>query len=109
LVSSFLQGSYTIGFRLDPFSGAKSTLSVSNVQVGFAGVKDPFSLAIDRINGSPMLKLIGPPGVTYIVESSSNLINWKPSAALVNTNGIVRFTDPETGSSNQRFYRAVAP
>ncbi|MCR4328044.1 MAG: formylglycine-generating enzyme family protein [Patescibacteria group bacterium] len=97
-----------LGFRLDPFSEVQSRITVTNIIVGFRGLQEPFSLFSAGIeNGSPVFQLAGPNG-TYAVESSTNLEDWNALAFLVNTNGIVRFTDP-TPSRATRFYRAVAP
>jgi len=42
-------------------------------------------------------------GLTYVVQSSSNLVNWMPIATNVASSGIVHFTD-NSGLSTLRFY-----
>lgn len=104
-------GTRTLGFRLDAFSAIQSSVTVTNVALGFAGVREPFSLSFigSDANRLPILQLNGPSGYNYSVETSINLTDWKTIAILVNTNGTVRFVDPNTNNATARFYRAVAP
>ncbi len=67
------------------------------------------SLATNSVNGLPVFQLTGQSGFYYIVQASTNLINWSNIATLANTNGVVSFTDPASTNFNRRFYRAVAP
>lgn len=101
----------TLGFRLDAFSAIQSSVMVTNVALGFSGVREPFLLSFTGAskNGLPVLQLTGPAGFNYRVEFSTNLADWSTMAILVNTNGIVRFVDPSTNNAPARFYRAVAP
>jgi hypothetical protein len=55
------------------------------------------------------LILSGEPGGTVTVRQSSNLVNWVVLTNLVNTNGILQFTDPTASAAGQRFYRASSP
>ncbi len=55
------------------------------------------------------LVLSGEPGKTVTVRRSSNLVDWVMLTNLVNTNGIVQFTDPTANTAAQRFYRATSP
>ena len=43
----------------------------------------------------------------YLIEASSDLVIWKPVAAVENSRGILQFGDPGAGTSNQRFYRVL--
>ena len=54
-------------------------------------------------------KLTGAAGFHYLLQSSTNLVNWTPSAWLLNTNGTVLFTDSSATHSAQRFSRALLP
>ncbi len=103
-------GNHLLGFRLDAFSAMTSSAVVTNITLGFVGIRETFSLSATgkQINGLPILQLNGPAGYNYAVEVSTNLVNWKTIATLVNTNGIVRFTDSVSTSASSRFYRAVA-
>ncbi len=104
-------GTRALGFRLDAFSAIQSSVTVTNVALGFIGIRDPFSLSFTdtSFNELPVLQLTGPSGFNYRVETSTNLVNWSTIAILVNTNGIVRFVDPDTKNATAKFYRAVAP
>ena len=104
-------GTRTLGFRLDAFSATQSIATITNVALGFAGVKEPFSLSLNSMstNGLPVLMLTGPDGSNYRVESSTNLTNWATIAILTNTNGTVRFVDSSTNKTTTRFYRAATP
>lgn len=99
-----------VGFRLDAFSATQSSVIITNITLGFAGIRGPFSLspAGTTAEGMSKLELRGPAGFTYAVESSTNLTNWEVTALLVNTNGMVRFTVPKE-TMTARFYRAVVP
>lgn len=103
-------GSYTLSFRLDSFTNATS-ITVTNVATGFVGITQPIRLDIMSMgsNNAPTLKLTGPTGYNYLVQSSTNLVDWLPTALLVNTNGWVLFADPAVPNSRARFYRAVMP
>lgn len=103
-------GTQVLGFRLDAFSAVPSSILVTNIALGFAGVREPLSLTVARDTGEKVaLQLIGPPGFNYRLESSTNLTGWKTIAVLVNTNGTVRFTDQAQTNTAARFYRAVVP
>jgi hypothetical protein len=104
-------GSYMLGFRLDPYSNTPSTVSMTNVVLGYAGVSQPFTLSVttNTANGSPVFQLTGQPGFNYTVQASTNLSDWNAIAILINTNGTVPFVDLNSTNFYQRFYRAVAP
>lgn len=103
-------GSLTFGFRLDSFGSAGSSVVITNVSFGFFGIREPFSLTVTGTdkNSAPVFKLTGTSGYNYRLESSSNLLDWSTAAILVNTNGVVSFSDPSP-TTNRRFYRAVVP
>ncbi len=107
----FTNGLHQLGFRLDSFTNTPSSITVTNLALGFAGVKEPLTLSFTGTwtNGLRVLQLIGPPGFNYLIEVSTNLITWSTTALLVNTNGIVRFVDSASTNTPARFYRAVVP
>jgi hypothetical protein len=69
----------------------------------------PSALSVATIssNGMPTFELTGQPGYTYIVQASTNLINWEYVATFINTNGTVPFTDADSPNYSQRYYRVV--
>jgi hypothetical protein len=101
-------GLYTLSFRLDSFTNS-SSMAVTNVATGFVGVTQPITLGISRTNGAPLVQLTAATNFTYLIQSSTNLVDWTPTALLLNTNGTAQFIDLAVTNSNPRFYRAVMP
>ena len=79
---------HVLSFRLDTFTNIASSVVVSNVVLGFAGVSEPFTLTAttNTSNGLRVLRLTGQSGFNYGVEASTNLIDWTSFATLINTN-----------------------
>lgn len=104
-------GLHVLGFRLDSFNGTASSVTVTNVATGFAGITTPLMLQVmpPNTNSVPLLKLTGASNFTYMVQFSTNLTSWTPVATLVNSNGISYFADPAVTNSGRRFYRALSP
>ena len=110
--SAFLDRSNTLGFRLDQFSGVTSSVSVTNVVTGFGGLANPPKLKIETVPGvpKPVLTVTGTQNFTYLVETSPDLVNWEPMAAVTLDTGVnAALTDPEATGLQLRFYRAVSP
>jgi Immunoglobulin domain len=106
LPGAVTNGLYTLSFRLDSFANS-SSVAVTNVTTGFVGVAQPFTLAVSLTNGVPRLQLTGPSGYNYLVQTSTNLVDWTPLTLLANTSGTVLFLDTAATNSSQQFYRAV--
>jgi hypothetical protein len=100
---------YVLGFRLDSFYSTASSIVVTNVATGFVGITAPLTLGVSLTNAIPLLQLTGASNYNYLVETSTNLVNWTPTALLANTNGTVFFADKTATNSPARFYRAVMP
>jgi hypothetical protein len=105
---------HMLGLRIDAATdGSVSSISITNVIMGYIGVSQPFTLSAttNTYGGLQVFQLSGQPGFNYKVQASTNLVNWDDIAVLVNTNldGIVPFIDPSSTNYTQRFYRAVAP
>ena len=109
LPENYSSGTYALGFRLDSFTNITSNVTVTNVAAGFAGNTAPMSLDISNMTDGVFMTLSGPSLHNYLVEASTNLVDWAPFAILANTNGAVRFNDPDAASYSKRFYRAVMP
>ena len=109
LPASYSSGNYVLGFRLDSFTNIVSSISITNVSLGFAGLTNTVTLGISRAGGSNQLSLTGPTNYNYLVESSSNLVDWIPVAIVPDTNGTALFPIPAATNSNAQFYRAVSP
>jgi formylglycine-generating enzyme required for sulfatase activity len=109
LPATVTSGSYVLGFRLDAFNNTASSVSITNVAMGFVGVTQPITLNLSLTNGVPKLQLTGPSGYSYLVQTSTNLVNWTPTALLLNTNGTSQFLDSAVTNSRARFYRVTMP
>ncbi len=48
-------------------------------------------------------------GVRYVIEASSDLLNWTKLKACTSTGGTAQFTDPVAKNRTQRFYRLQVP
>ena len=101
--------SHILGFHLDPFTNVQSTMTITNIVTGCAGVSHPFSLSIttNRSNWSLVYRLTGQPA-SYTVQASVNLLSWTNIAILLHTNGIVNFVDQNSTNYPCRFYRVTA-
>lgn len=53
------------------------------------------------------LNLAGQPGLTYVIQVSTNLVDWTPIYTNTTLNGVVSFTDTNAANANLKFYRAV--
>jgi uncharacterized repeat protein (TIGR03803 family) len=109
LPSTVTNGIYTLSFRLDSFDSTSSSIAVTNVATGFVGVTQPITLGISFTNGVPLVQLTAATNFTYLVQCSTNLVDWTPTALLVNTNGTILFPDATATNSGTRFYRAIMP
>jgi hypothetical protein len=65
-------------------------------------------LSITRtLSGQPEIQLQGKAGASYVIEASTNLVNWTTFTNVVATGALSRF--PETGAAKfrARYYRAT--
>ena len=53
------------------------------------------------------LALDGPVGSNYVIEASSDLVNWTPTQSFTLTNSPFYFRDAPATNSPGRFYRAM--
>jgi hypothetical protein len=60
-------------------------------------------------NGALKLSVSGNPGLLYIFEASTNLVNWTKIGVRTNFAGTVEFVDSTATNLNRRFYGASAP
>ncbi len=102
-------GVHLLGLRLDPYSTTNSSLVITNVQTAWITTQDPtVSMSVDTNTQLPMLTLNGFPGAPYLVESSTNLLNWTNVGVFSSTNTIMHYVDPGSSTNQQQFYRARA-
>lgn len=55
------------------------------------------------------VQLNGESGQTYIIQVSSDLVNWTAISTNTAVNGVINFVDQGAGNDSARFYRAVLP
>ena len=60
-------------------------------------------------NGAMKLSISGDTGLLYVLEASTNLVNWTKLVVRTNASGTMEFLDTNATNSNRRFYRALAP
>ncbi len=110
--SAFRDRNNSLGFRLDQFSSVVSSIGVTNVATGFGGLPTAPKVKIESVPGvpTPVLTVTGTQNFTYLVQTSQDLMNWEPMAAVTLDTGVnAALTDPETTSLQLRFYRVVSP
>jgi hypothetical protein len=59
-------------------------------------------------NGALAINLSGQTNRQYVLQSSTNLVNWINIATNTVTSGSLQITDPSAGTDRTKFYRAVA-
>ena len=103
--------SHVLGFHLDPFASVQSSITITNITMGYAGVSQPPVLTVttNMSNGLLLFQLSGQPD-NYTVQATIDLTgtNWTDIAILANTTGTVNFVDSSSTNYPFRFYRALA-
>jgi hypothetical protein len=56
-------------------------------------------------NGVFQLQFLAVPGSNYVLEASTNMINWMPLATNPATTNLMQFADPNSSNYLSRFYR----
>lgn len=56
----------------------------------------------------PVITISGQESRTYVLETSTNLINWSPILTNHATDGVIEYEDTNAQDADARFYRAVA-
>ena len=60
--------------------------------------------------GKSQIQFTAPAGYVYIIEASTNLVDWEKIGVATNSDlGAFQFEDPSGSSSPSRFYRIVVP
>ncbi len=93
--------------------------SVGNLYVGDAGnhsirkgwlapAPPMFRAPVILADGSVQLNLSCGRGLSYLLQVSTNLVDWAPLQSFTSTNATMRFADPAAAHLPRRFYRALA-
>ncbi|MEJ0091441.1 MAG: Calx-beta domain-containing protein [Limisphaerales bacterium] len=115
-VSSLSVGNHTVSFKMisgwatpanqTPAITANQTTTATGTYVAVVG-NPPQLSACSISNGVFHFTLNGPVGTNYMIEASSNLVNWTIlSTNTIPANGAVNITNPVQPNLLRRFYRA---
>ncbi|PYK98468.1 MAG: hypothetical protein DME19_12440, partial [Verrucomicrobia bacterium] len=76
----------------------------------FGTITTPSFTDVSRAtNGMVNLSATGDTGLLYLLEASTNLVNWTKLGVRSNATGTVGFTDPKATNYASRFYRMSIP
>jgi hypothetical protein len=59
--------------------------------------------------GSPVIRVLAPPGRDYSLQTSSNLVNWATLSNYFGMECVTVIADPATNQGGTRFYRMLLP
>jgi hypothetical protein len=62
-----------------------------------------------QTNGVVSLNVVGDAGPLYLLETSTNLVNWSKLSVRSNATGTVQFSDPNAPANSRKFYRVTIP
>jgi hypothetical protein len=92
------------------FSAGSDAAFIDNVYLPLPDSAIAAQLAILPLpNGQFRIQLQGLSDRQYVIQASSDLVNWTSVATAVADNGTIQWTDPQPGNQPRRFYRALAP
>jgi len=81
---------------------------IASVAVSAAFSVDPLRFtSVSFTNGASHLFFAGAAGKTYLLQASTNLVDWTAIATNVAPAGVFEITDPSATNYPYRFYRAV--
>lgn len=70
----------------------------------------PLLSSVSRLGNSAVdMSASGDPGLLYVFEASTDLLNWTKVGVRSNATGIVSFTDARNAAFGKRFYRVSIP
>jgi hypothetical protein len=105
--ASFTAGNVFVGFW-DPFASLSSDNVINFGLVDNVRVEEPAVAPMLTLQTGAAYSLIGSglTGATYILETSTNLMNWTPSTSAKATNGVFEYDFVPPAGDAQRFFRA---
>jgi hypothetical protein len=90
-------------------AGTKVSVAVAEAILGAAPVSVAIIItntAFGLTNGSFGFDLSGPSGSNVVIEASTNLRAWIPLQTNLLGSGLLHFSDSQSSTNRQRFYRA---
>ena len=89
-------------------AGAFETNYVNSVAASALFLVQPVRFSSESFsNGILQLQFIGATGSNYVLQASTNLVNWTPMATNPATTTGIIFIDPKSSNYPARFYRAM--
>jgi hypothetical protein len=110
LIAHFGLGDATVidTVRVEWPSGAVREYRNADANQTLTLIEPPRLAAGESANESGFaMNLIGAPGCSYVIEASTNMINWTPMVMFTNSNRTTPWTDSDATHYSQRFYRAA--
>ena len=81
--------------------------ATSVTQFFFVTPPDNTIVGLQFSSGGFQLAFYGLTGSNYLIQTSTNLVNWQPFTNFTGTNFLLYFNDPAATNFKQRFYRTV--
>lgn len=109
VVKANFVGSFTNAVVVSAPPQAETNLinNMATVVVTVDGVQFDAASSGVTTNGSFQLNLLGHTNKTYVIEVSTNLVNWTPIFTNSTLSGALNFIDTNAPNFTARFYRAV--
>ncbi|HTE90786.1 MAG TPA: immunoglobulin domain-containing protein [Terriglobales bacterium] len=102
--------------RAQPSNAGNYSVTISNIVNSASSspaaliVTPPASTQLTTTSLNPagqfQLSLTGDTGVTFVIESSTNLVDWTAITNILNLTGLIEFADPIGTNREARFFRA---
>ncbi len=103
-------GDDTFSYTLSDGQGGSTVGTVSVHVWADAAVRANPIVVTPQPNGHVKLAMVGIPRRTYIIQASSNLLDWQLLTTLAaGANGLFEFEDVHAGEFSTRFYRLALP
>jgi sugar lactone lactonase YvrE len=92
-------------------AGNASYMAATNVVQSFFVVPPDNTIVapLKLPNGNFQLAFYGLTGSNYLIQTSTNLLDWQPFTNFTGTNFLLYFNDSSATNFKQRFYRAMVP
>jgi hypothetical protein len=96
-------------YQVSDTYGATANATIS-VTVKAADVSSVITGITSQPGGSMEVKSFGIPGVTYLIQASTDLSTWTTiSTNVASSTGVILFLDTDAPNHSSRFYRVAAP